>query len=93
LKRYLDIVREKCKKRTPVPVYLKTGEQQDYSEIEKAGWKCFLQRDMLEVLDYGKQQGVESDIFRDFHTRMWYLEELAQRRQELRRLGAENWTP
>jgi hypothetical protein len=41
---------------------------------------------MLEVLDYAKQQGVESDIFRDFHTRMRYFEEVAQRRQALRRL-------
>jgi hypothetical protein len=70
LGRYLEIVRKDFKGLTPVPVYLKTGDQPDYSEIEKAGWECFRRKHFLEVLDYGKQVGVESDIFRDFHLRL-----------------------
>ena len=67
LARYLDTVRNDFEERTPVPVYLKTGDQlEDYEAIEKAGWKCFLRPNLLEVLDYGRQQGVESDIFVDY---------------------------
>ena len=70
LERYLAIVQNDFEGGTPVPVYLKTGDQRDYEAIKEAGWKCFQRRDMLEVLEYGKKQGVESDIFRDFHSRL-----------------------
>jgi hypothetical protein len=81
MERYLDTVRNDFKELTPVPVYLKTGDQQDYTAIEKAGWKCFLRHDLLEVLDYGARQGVESDIFKDFHSRLRQMEAVARRRK------------
>jgi len=81
LEGYLRIVRKDFKELTPVPVYLKTGDQLDYSPIENAGWKCFVRQQLLEVLEYGKQRGVESDIFRDFHSRLRQMETDARRRQ------------
>ena len=74
LEGYLRIVRKDFPGRTPVPVYLKTGDQPDRAAIENAGWECFFRRDLLKVLDYGKQEGVESDIFRDFHSRLRQME-------------------
>jgi hypothetical protein len=74
-------VLEDFPKRVRVPVYLKTGNQKSYKAVEKAGWKCFLRPDMLEVLDYGKRQGVESDIFADFRCRLWQRDVAAWRIQ------------
>jgi hypothetical protein len=79
--RYLKTVQNDFKGRTPAPIYLKTGDQlEDYEAIEKAGWKCFFRRHMLEVIDYGKQQGVENDIFNDFHSRLMHLDEASWRK-------------
>jgi DNA-binding CsgD family transcriptional regulator len=80
LERYLRIVRKDFKELTPVPVYLKTGDQLDCTAIENAGWKCFFRHHLLEVLEFGKQEGVESDIFRDFHSRLRQMEADARRR-------------
>jgi hypothetical protein len=74
LVRYLKTVRNDFKDLEPVPVYLKTGDHRADDSIEGAGWKCFLRRDMLEVLEYGSKEGVQSDIFRDFHDRLKHLE-------------------
>jgi RNA polymerase sigma factor (sigma-70 family) len=74
LEHYLAIVRNDFQEWTPVPVYLRTGDQPDSKAIEEAGWKCFHRRDLLEVLEYGRGQGVESDIFRDFHSRLRWTE-------------------
>jgi hypothetical protein len=73
LTRYLQIVRSDFKGRKPVPIYLKTGYQHDFGDIVKAGWRCFLRRDLLEVLAYGKEQGVDNDIFNDFHARLMHM--------------------
>jgi hypothetical protein len=71
----LGVVRNDFEGWTPVPVYLRTGDRQDDKAIEEAGWKCFQRGDLLEVLEYGRGQGVESDIFRDFHSRLRQKEE------------------
>ena len=74
LRRYLEAVRECYPKRTPVPVYIKIGNQSSLQGVLDAGWQCFLRRDLLCVLAYGHRSGVISDIFDDYHTRLMRLD-------------------
>jgi hypothetical protein len=79
LERYLEIARADFPKYTPVPVYFKTGNQFSFRDVIDAGWKCFLRKDFLEVLEYGLVVGVQNDIFRDFHLRLRWKHTLCQR--------------
>jgi hypothetical protein len=71
------------KGRRPVPVFLKTGDGDNGVDVEKAGWRHFRRRHMLEVMKYGWRLGVKSDIFRDFHFRLMKM----QRKCLRKRLG------
>ncbi len=74
LRRYVDAVRTAYPDRRLAPIYFKTGDQTSYQAVEDAGWKCFLREDLLNALAYGKEKGVENDIFRDFHSRLMQME-------------------
>ena len=66
---------------TLIPVYIRTGASDDrkaIEKIEKAGWKRFLREHLLELLKYGREQGVEDDVFRSFHTRLRGMEAAVQ---------------
>jgi hypothetical protein len=78
LTRYREIVLQDFPGRKVAPVYFKTGDQSNFAAVKAAGWKCFLRADLLKVLEYGKQAGVTSDIFRDFHCRLRRIEEAVQ---------------
>jgi hypothetical protein len=80
LERYLEIARTDFPKYKPVPVYFKTGNQLSYRDVIEAGWKCFLRKDFLEVLEYGKGIGIQNDIFDDFHLRLKWKHTICQRR-------------
>jgi hypothetical protein len=88
LPRYLEIVREDFPERTPIPVYLKTGDQSSLKAVEDAGWKCFGRRDLLAVLEHGERLGVRSDIFADFQSRLRRIEEAVQ---DYRRHPVQDW--
>jgi hypothetical protein len=69
LGRYLDQVRKRFPppRYAVAPIYLKTGDQCSYDEVRRAGWSCFLRRDLLDVLRGGSQRlGVRNAIFDDF---------------------------
>jgi hypothetical protein len=78
----LDCYKKAVRKEYPhaqiAPVYLKTGNQGDYCNIEKAGFGCFLREAFLGVLDGGERAGVKNDIFADFHLRLRRIEEAVQ---------------
>jgi hypothetical protein len=73
---YLNFIQERFENPIPVPVYLKTGDPKigdktDEKAVEEAGWRCFVRRDMLDVLKNGiLEQGVQNDTFRDFYYRL-----------------------
>jgi len=66
LKKYKSSIKDNYRDRTIVPVYLKTGEQSDYSAVYAAGYTVFKRKDLLEVLEAGVAFGVENDIYEDF---------------------------
>lgn len=48
-------------------IFFKTGDQSNYKSVQEAGYIPFLRKDILEVLEYGLDQGVENNIFQDFY--------------------------
>lgn len=68
LERYYKIVKDKFKisESHIIPIYLKTGDQSSYTDINKSGYFEFLRKDFLCILREGKASGVVNDIFNDF---------------------------
>ena len=78
LKRYTQAVGDEFRRDRIAAVYLKTGDQGNYRSVEEAGYACFLRRDLLSVLAWGKHAGVKNDIFDDFLKRLSRIEEAVQ---------------
>ncbi len=77
LRRYFAQVEseEKVAKDKIAAIYLKTGDQASYREVEEAGYSVFGRRDLLNVLETGKSFGVDNSIFLDFHKYLLKIEE------------------
>jgi PD-(D/E)XK nuclease superfamily len=58
-----------------LPIFFKTGDQADYEDIEKAGYRTFLRRDVLDVLQ-SERGNVNNAIFQDFLAELESLEAL-----------------
>jgi hypothetical protein len=67
LERYLRAIQsDGYQKNKIIPIYLKTGNQSDYTTIAGAGYFLFRRGDFLQVLEHGKSVGVQNSIFLDF---------------------------
>ncbi len=75
LERYLAEITKTYPREKAAAIYLKTGDQANYSEIEAAGFRCLRRKDLLEVLEAGRTFGVSSDIFRDYHNYVLGIEQ------------------
>lgn len=50
-----------------LPIYFKTGDQSNLENVrEKSGYAIFGRKEFLEILHFGIQRGVKSDIFMDY---------------------------
>lgn len=82
LARYKDHVFNKLGFSTDkvIPVYVQTGNQSDYIEVEKHGYHVLGRQDLLEVFESesGKLARSQSDIFRDFSDYMRQIEDDVQ---------------
>ncbi|MFI8687599.1 PD-(D/E)XK nuclease family protein [Rossellomorea sp. NPDC077527] len=67
LTRYREVVGIEYPKYVQLPIYFKIADQSHYRSIEKAGYKPFKRRMMLEVLKNGKDNGVKNAIFLDYY--------------------------
>lgn len=63
-----------------IPVYIQTGDQSDYLEVEKHGYHTLERRDLLEIFESesGKFAKSRSDIFRDFSDHLRQIEDDVQ---------------
>ena len=69
LEKYLNEIKKKFEESKILPVYFKTGDQGDYSEIIEKGYRIYLRKDFLEVLD----QPFKNDILNDYD---FYLQKI-----------------
>ena len=68
---YRDCISKRYPNRKICPVYFKTGDQCDYVEVKNAGYRCFLRKEFLSVLDEGIRLGISHPIFCDFRDYLW----------------------
>lgn len=66
LSRYAELLREEFNEDNLSLIYLKTGDQSNYSIVESKGYKTFTRENFLTLLKEGKDKGVKSEIFTDF---------------------------
>lgn len=85
----LSKVQAKCPERRVLPVLLKTGDQSSYDVSRKLGYQVYLRADLLEVLEAGRDDGVNSDIFSDF---LRHLQRREDAVQSFRHVPLADWT-
>jgi hypothetical protein len=65
LVRYRQDIEQKFKHKRVLPIFLKTGDQSSYKDVEQAGYKLLLRRQFLGLLQPWRDR-VSNAIFRDF---------------------------
>jgi len=75
LKRYHEILKEEFDESKIILIYLKTGDQSDLIAIEEKGYRPFMRKDLLAVLEKGVITGITNDIFVDFYEKIKEKEE------------------
>jgi hypothetical protein len=73
LERYAQAIKKKYPDRRQLCVYCKTGEQDEYDGVRAAGYHVLGRSELLEVMRFGQEAGVQHDAFREYHE---YLAEL-----------------
>lgn len=74
-----------------IPIYLQSGDQSDYREVEQQGFHAITRADLLGFLESaaGLQARETSDIFRDFSARLRRIEDGIQ---SYRHLPPDAWS-
>lgn len=89
LARYVQLVQETAGAGMIVPIYVQTGEQDDYKPVEQAGFRVIHRRDLLDILQTAVEAGCTNAILLDFR------DHLARREYEVQSFRCEpvaNWT-
>ncbi len=67
LNKYLKRINDTHASREHIlPIFLKTGFQQDWSSAQAAGYREITATDLLDIWQFGASKGVKNDIFADF---------------------------
>lgn len=69
-----------------VPIYFKTRDQSDYSEVKKNGYEPFLRADLLKILN--RHASIRSEVFQNFRE---HLNRVEYSVQSFRTLPVEKW--
>jgi len=88
LEQYIQILSSEYKKENIIPIYFKTGDQSSFETIGKAGYKIFLRKDFLNVLESGISLGITNNIYIDFYN---YLKDIEESVQSYRKLPVSEW--
>lgn len=89
LERYYQHILEEYPAEAIFLVYLKTGDQGNYSHVVEAGYYPFLRGDFLDVLEFAEKQGVDHPILVDFYD---FLLDRELAFQSYQVLFPQNWT-
>ncbi len=90
LTRYRKEVEAMAGGRTPVLVYVKTGERRDDDYVRSKGWQPFGRKNLLDVLRGPAARGIENAILGDYVQHLVALDERATAWR--RRRCSEAWT-
>ena len=72
LKRYKIQIKEDLPKTQILPIYFKTGDQSDYNDVIKNGYKVYLRQDFLEVLN---TYSTDNNIIDDYKNYLQNIED------------------
>jgi len=86
LDRYRAALADKYNRRTLVCIYLKSGDQSSYADVEAKGWAVFRRTDLLGVLRRGSK--VRNEVFRQFAD---HIEEIERSVQAYRSTPFDGW--
>ena len=75
LARYLQDLGKTFQRDKIAAIYLKTGDQGSYADVDSAGYSRFRRQEFLELLEQGIQRGVRNDIYRDFYDSLLSLDQ------------------
>ena len=70
LEKYITKIKKRFDEQHILPIYFKTGDQSDYSEILKSGYQVYLRKDFLTVLD----RPIKNDILFDYKSYLQKIE-------------------
>jgi hypothetical protein len=88
LARYRAAVKAAYPDLVQLPIYYKIADQSHYRSLESPGYIPFKRKMMLEVLQRGKQKGVQNPIFLDY---LHYLEKIEEDISSFRVKPVKEW--
>ncbi|PWW31392.1 PD-(D/E)XK nuclease superfamily protein [Cytobacillus oceanisediminis] len=88
LARYRAAVKAAYPDLVQLPIYYKIADQSHYRSLESPGYIPFKRKMMLEVLQRGKQKGVQNPIFLDY---LHYLEKIEEGISSFRVKPVKEW--
>jgi hypothetical protein len=96
LENYLAIIKTKTKSsldkdrefkdKEVLPIYFKTGDQGNYDDVKKAGYKAYLRKDFLKVLE--KFSDIENTIIKDY---ILHLQKIELEVNSYKNLPVDKW--
>ncbi len=88
LERYRNAVATDFPQHSLAAIYFKTGDQCSYEDVRQAGYACFLRKDLLQLLELGRANGIQNQIFDDFCD---YLSKIETRVSDYARIPVADW--
>jgi len=85
LERYLTNTQEEFTQKVVLPIYFKTGDQSNYNNVVKHGYKVYLRQDFLKVL----RLDCDSDILIDYKN---YLQSIENKVNSYTTIPIEQWS-
>ena len=85
LEKYLNEIKKKFDESDILPIYFKTGDQSNYSSIVDKGYKVYLRKDFLKVIN----NPFENDILDDYKS---YLQKIENSINSYKILPFSQWT-
>jgi hypothetical protein len=88
LERYFEFVKKRYDPHKIIPIYFKTGDQDDYKNIKENGYSLFLRIDFIKILNKGLQSGIKNHIFIDYAN---HLKKIEDERNSYKLIPIDEW--
>jgi len=85
LEKYFEQINKKFDKSKILPIYFKTGDQSNYAKVLDKGYKTYLRKDILAILD----NPFKNDVLQDYKS---YLQKIEDNIHSYKNLSLGLWT-